>query len=284
MKREILEERIRKKAREFKSRSQRSPNDAKRHDLIKDDERRAHYAVYHKLGWSYAKIGAEFNRDPRTIKASVEKEQGLVEKHRGKKQQRERQLIWQRQKEHIKNLQLTARAALDLLPHVFPDLTHTQFQVLYDLNERVFTAYRRLLESDNWKDLAAHLEEGEGKKIELMLPKLSEDLLFGSLRNPDVILYEKYKKELEEAWGLIRRGGLVIISNFCDTRHWEWLGLNQRCPNCPDQSYEPVDITPDDIDGRYPPVYLKRGTLSPEVEAKLRKSIRRAHQGKPRQD
>ena len=80
MKKEILEEKIQKKAGDFKSRALISPTDRKRHDSIKSDERREHYTAYHKMGWSYAKIAEVFNRDPRTVKTSVEKEQGILDK------------------------------------------------------------------------------------------------------------------------------------------------------------------------------------------------------------
>jgi len=60
-------ERILDKAKLFKSRANKSPEDGKRHDLIEPDERKYMRIAYDKLGWSYAKIGTVFERDPRVV-------------------------------------------------------------------------------------------------------------------------------------------------------------------------------------------------------------------------
>ena len=91
--------------------------------------------------------------------------------------------------------------------------------------------------------MAEHLGD-DGKEIEMMSSVLDDVLPGGSSVRPKL---DEYKRNLEEAWFLIKIGGLKTISESNDTGKWEWEGLNQRCQNCPDQEYEPVDITPEDI-------------------------------------
>lgn len=71
MKEERLIKKIKEQAGNFKSRATISPEDRKRHDLIKSDECKTMHNAYHKLGWSYAKIGGVFDRDSRTVKQAV---------------------------------------------------------------------------------------------------------------------------------------------------------------------------------------------------------------------
>ena len=89
---------------------------------------------------------------------------------------------------------------------------------------------------DDWKCMAEHLGD-QGGKIEMMSSVLDDVLPRGSLAGP---LLDEHKRNLEEAWLLIRIGGLKTISESSDTRKWEWEGLNQRCQMCPDKEYEPV--------------------------------------------
>lgn len=65
-------------ARKFKTRAHRSPNDRKRHDSTQSDEQKVMRDAYNKLGWSYAKIGGAFDRDPRTVARTVQ--QGVKSK------------------------------------------------------------------------------------------------------------------------------------------------------------------------------------------------------------
>ena len=243
MDKQKLIKKIEKRALEFRSRGLPSPSDGKRHDLIKSDERKWIGIAHDELDWSYAKIGSVFSRDARTVKVSVEEERKILtsrkEDQKKKEQHTERVLIHQQQKEHIKLLQQMARSALDHLPDL-PDLQNEP-EAFDSFNDAVVKVYRRLTgDVDDWKDMAEHLGD-EGNEIEMMSSVLDDVLPGGSLVRPKL---DKYKKDLEKAWFLIKIGGLKLISESSDTRKWELEDLNQRCQNCPNQEYEPVDITP----------------------------------------
>lgn len=96
---EIQINRILGKAKIFKSRASKSFLDGSRHDIVMSDERKAHYTAHSKLGWSNAKIGATFDRDPVTIGRSIEKEQELLT---GRKKYR------QKIDDHFRQLSVTA--------------------------------------------------------------------------------------------------------------------------------------------------------------------------------
>ena len=72
------------KAKIFKSRAIRSPEDMKRHDRILRDEGKAMRVAYEQLGWSYAKISNVFERDQRAVEKMVSKPSaGKVERKVG---------------------------------------------------------------------------------------------------------------------------------------------------------------------------------------------------------
>jgi hypothetical protein len=73
MKEEALIKKIKEKAEIFKSRKQISPRDDQRHDQIRRDEQKWMWAAYNQLGWSFAKIGSVFERDPRAVKNATER-------------------------------------------------------------------------------------------------------------------------------------------------------------------------------------------------------------------
>ena len=244
MKEQRLVKKVEEHAEKFRTRKRRGPNDLKRHDQIRPDERKWMGIAYNQLGWSYAKIGSVFSRGARTVKVSVEEERKILtrrkEDQKKKEQQTERVLIQQQQKEHIKILQQMARSALDHLPDL-PDLQNEP-EAFDSFNEAVVKVYRRLIgDVDDWKDMAEHLGD-KGNEIEMMSSVLDDVLPGGSLVRPRL---DEYKRNLEKAWFLIKFGGLKTISESSDTRKWEWEFLNQRCQNCPDQEYLSVDITPE---------------------------------------
>ena len=149
------------------------------------------------------------------------------------------QLIKQQQKAHIKTLQQMARSALDHLPD-FPD-PQSEPEAFDSFNDAVVKVYRRLTgDIDDWKSMAQHLGD-KGNDIEKMSFALDDVLPWGSLIEP---MPQWYKDRLEEAWLLLKIGGLKTISESTDTRKWEWEGLNQRCQHCPEQKYEPMDMHP----------------------------------------
>jgi hypothetical protein len=69
---DALIKKIEDHAKIFKSRAIKSPTDYKRHDLIERDEQKYMIMARAELGWSFAKIGSVFNRDPRTVVKKVQ--------------------------------------------------------------------------------------------------------------------------------------------------------------------------------------------------------------------
>ena len=123
-----------------------------------------------------------------------------------------------------------AITALDSLPDFLPDLENAE--EFESFNMTVVKVYRRLTgDVGDWKDMVEHLGD-QGNEIEMMSSVLDDVLPGGSLVRPKL---DRYKRDLEKAWFLIKFRGLKTISESSDTRQWEWEGLNQRCPNCPDQ-------------------------------------------------
>ena len=72
MDKQKLIKKVEKRALEFRSRGFKSPSDEKRHDHIQQDEKKWMWNAHNQLGWSYAKIGSVFNRDPRAVKKAVQ--------------------------------------------------------------------------------------------------------------------------------------------------------------------------------------------------------------------
>jgi hypothetical protein len=75
MKLEKLIKKIEGQAKVFKSRAVKSPNDQKRHDLVKKDEQKWMWTAHSKLGWSFIKIGGVFTRNPRTVERVVKQKE-----------------------------------------------------------------------------------------------------------------------------------------------------------------------------------------------------------------
>lgn len=72
MKEQTLIKKIEDRANKFKLRALKSPSDRKRHDPVRQDEQRWIWIASNQLGWSFAKIGSVFDRDPRSTKRAVE--------------------------------------------------------------------------------------------------------------------------------------------------------------------------------------------------------------------
>lgn len=71
MKEDRLIRKIEEQAKKFKLRAQKSRTDEKRHDAVRPDEQKWMWTAHHDLGWSLAKIGSTFNRDPRTVQKAI---------------------------------------------------------------------------------------------------------------------------------------------------------------------------------------------------------------------
>ena len=83
MKKETIVKKIEKQAARYKLRASRSPSDRKRHDQVQADEQQWMGKAHRELGWSAAKIGEVFGRDPRTVGREIKrhkpKEEARVE-------------------------------------------------------------------------------------------------------------------------------------------------------------------------------------------------------------
>jgi len=71
VKEDRLVKKIEAQAKKFKLRVQKGRGDAKRHDGVRPDEQKWMWTAHHELGWSFAKIGSIFNRDPRTVQKAI---------------------------------------------------------------------------------------------------------------------------------------------------------------------------------------------------------------------
>ncbi|RLC35683.1 hypothetical protein DRH29_05945 [candidate division Kazan bacterium] len=71
VKEERLIKKIEAQAKKFKLRIQKGRGDEKRHDAVRPDEQKWMWTAHHDLGWSLAKIGSIFNRDPRTVQKAI---------------------------------------------------------------------------------------------------------------------------------------------------------------------------------------------------------------------
>jgi hypothetical protein len=252
MKTEVLEKRILEQAKTFKSRANKSLADNKRHDRIKSDEKKEMFTAHCQLGWSYSKISATFGRCYISVEKWVKEEQktfaGREGKQQKKKQTSEMAIQQQKQKEHIRMLQKLARTALSDLPSEFPDLDTAGPDVFDLFNKSMVKVYHYLTSDPYWDDLACHLGD-ESKRIKKLSCILDDEIpgwSYGStMRKPKL---DKYKEDLIDAWVLMKSGGLTIISESSDTWEWGYLGLTQRCLECPVQECDPASVNPTDYD------------------------------------
>lgn len=184
-------------------------------------------------------------RDPRTIASNLAR---YERKHRQQKPEdleivdtkKETSLQWQ-QIEHIRSLQELARSTVDALPEL-PDLDDVnEFDVFYFSLAKLFL---RLTGDVRWPDLAAHLGE-KAQEVKDMSFKL-DPYIFPHWRC-GLPVPDDYKKSVHNGWVLIINSGLQVVADSGDTREWEYYGLNQRCPSCPIQRFESVDIGPWDF-------------------------------------
>ncbi len=67
-----LVKKIEEQAIKFRARALTGLADEKRHDQIQQDEKKWMWTAHNKLGFSFAKIGGLFDRDPRTVKQAIE--------------------------------------------------------------------------------------------------------------------------------------------------------------------------------------------------------------------
>jgi len=72
VKKEILEKKTEQQAADFRKRAGKRDPLKRRHDIIKKDEEKAMLGAFQKLGWSYARIGGLFDRDPRQVRRHLE--------------------------------------------------------------------------------------------------------------------------------------------------------------------------------------------------------------------
>jgi transcriptional regulator with XRE-family HTH domain len=160
------------------------------------------------------------------------------EQERGDEQQGESESLKRQQMEHIRTLQDLARSTVDAVPEL-PDLDDANdFDVFYSSLAKLFL---RLTGDVRWTDLAAHLGE---KAQEIKDMSFVLDPYIPPHWRPGLSVPDHYKKSVHRGWELIITSGLQVVANSGDTREWEYNGLNQRCPSCPIQTFEGVDIGP----------------------------------------
>ncbi len=179
------------------------------------------------------------------------------------KEQRQRELQ-RRQMEHIGALQKLARWVVDSFPEL-PNLDNVnEFDSFY---LSLMKVYRRLTSDAYWLYMADHLGE-VGKKLEWMSGQFNETYL--PLGPRGLPVPNHYKECAKNGWHLLIDSGLWIIAESGDTREWEYCGLQQRCPGCPDQHYEQVDMPEADANNERPLVIrLPHGAKIPESWGKL---------------
>ncbi len=160
------------------------------------------------------------------------------EQERGDRQQGESESLKRQQMEHIRTLQDLARSTIDALPEL-PDLNDANdFDVFYSSLAKLFL---RLTGDVRWPDLAAHLGE-KAKEVKDMSFVLDPYIL--PHWRSGLPVSDHYKESVREGWYLMISCGLQVVADSGDTREWEYYGLNQRCPSCPIQTFEGVDIGP----------------------------------------
>jgi len=62
----------------FRERAVKGYGDRKRHDRVQSDEEKWMGTAHNQLGWSLAKIGSAFDRDPRTVKKYLQERQRIL--------------------------------------------------------------------------------------------------------------------------------------------------------------------------------------------------------------
>ena len=155
------------------------------------------------------------------------------------KEELERRLS-REQTQHISELQRLARSAVDFRLNNFPD--YSDFEKLALFHDSLWQFLVRLTGDAFWPSLAAHLGE-QDRHWKDMAASTEPDFIPPWKKGLPV---DPYIEHINEAWDLLCSSDFSLIAESADTREWEYYGLKQRCPWCPDQYCEPVEIGPDD--------------------------------------
>lgn len=153
MTKEKLARNIEKRAGTFKRRARRSPNDGKRHDHIRTDEKECMGVAYVKLGWSLAKIGGIFNRSPRVVGKAVQRLEH--EKQTGNQPSQQAPLLAGAREKHWSDLVIVAQGLQSAL--MIPSLVWYWLPLHYSdgsgsFVEEWMTRYNALLATWNLKE------------------------------------------------------------------------------------------------------------------------------------
>lgn len=199
MKEQRLIKKVEDQAKRFKSRALKSPDDLKRHDQVHRDEQRWMYTAHKQLGWSFAKIGSVFNRDPRTTKQAVESykairdraESNLTEAQVGQQAGAREKLVaqqliqqWREQAEFLSIDQF--------LRKLYLETRHTDLAYEYTEPEQVRQAYFHTF-GRHWETMP--------RPYKAMLPVESESLFEHLKRlHPDAEVWQA-QESWSEAYG-----------------------------------------------------------------------------------
>ena len=147
--------------------------------------------------------------------------------------EKEPSLKWQ-QIEHIRSLQELAKSVIESVPEL---IDFDNLENLDSVHTSLWQAFKKLNADPRWRSLAAHLGE-RAQELELMTSQIEPDLIPPWKKGLPI---DPYKELVRKAWDLISDSDLWLVANSGDTREWEYYGLNQRCPWCPNQTSEPLN-------------------------------------------
>lgn len=155
--------------------------------------------------------------------------------------ERELSLQWQ-QMEHIKGLQELARSVRAYFFEC-PDIPKPEDIKRFDLiYHSLIMAFSKLTEDAYWPSLAFHLGVHR-EEWEEMADELLDSIDFPMPWEVNLLVPDSYAKRAIKAWFLINRSGLITMASSGSTSEWERGGLSSKCPFCPIQTAENVDMS-----------------------------------------
>ena len=146
----------------------------------------------------------------------------------------DRRIRWEQAK-HIRELQELARSARESAKQIpYPQDTVSLDPIYLLFLELIY----KLTHDALWPSLAAHLGT-KAQEFEIMASELEGT----PLKQRSL---EHRRARVAKAKRLLLCSELFTVALYGETKEWEDQGLSQRCPWCPIQTYEPINITPDD--------------------------------------
>lgn len=197
-------------ARDFKTRGHKSTHDLKRHDFIRRDEKKAIRDAYIVLGWSFAKIGSVFDRDPRMVKKHVQNTQKI---------QTERKKVRENRRRHFNELSATALNLAEILDYYY----QSQIFTIYPFISSDFPIVHQLglptLKEKELSNLMAHLKD----EIPEVIPIGEYPSACNQWGTPGD---KKWEKEMPS---VTITGDLILKLRLRGNQG----NFSSRCPDCP---------------------------------------------------